>query len=135
MTTRVALVTGGSRGIGRAIALALGREGLAVAVAARGLEGAETTAAEVGGTGVTVNALCPGFVATDMVWNGARNIVAKTGRSFDDAVASLARMNPGGRLIEPDEVADAAVRLLGDTTNGETVVLDGSAPLRRETPT
>jgi NAD(P)-dependent dehydrogenase (short-subunit alcohol dehydrogenase family) len=71
-------------------------------------------------------------VATDMVWNGARNIVAKTGRSFEDAVESLARMNPGGRLIEPDEVAEAAVRLLGDTTNGETVVLDGSAPITRE---
>src|SRR5437773_554321 len=90
-------------------------------------------ATEVSGKGVTVNALCPGFVATDLVWSGARNIVAKTGRSFEDAVASMARMNPGGRLIEPDEVADAAVRLLGDTTNGETVVLDGSAPLRRET--
>src|SRR6185369_1806987 len=84
-------------------------------------------ATEVGSAGVTVNALCPGFVATDMVWNGARNIVAKTGRSFEDAVASLARMNPGGRLIEPGEVAEAAVKLLrDDATNGETVVLDGS---------
>lgn len=89
-------------------------------------------ATEVSGKGVTINAICPGFVATDMVWNGARNIVAKTGRSFEDAVASLAQMNPGRRLIEPDEVAEAAVRLLGDDTiNGETVVLDGSAPPRR----
>src|SRR5207244_10879111 len=69
-------------------------------------------ATELGGKGVTVNALCPGFVATDMVWSGARNIVAKTGRSFEDAVASLAQINPGGRLIEPDEVAAEAVRLL-----------------------
>ena len=53
--------------------------------------------------------------------------------SFDDAVASLAQMNPGGRLIEPQEVADAALRLLRDATlNGETVVLDGS-PQRRGT--
>jgi 3-hydroxybutyrate dehydrogenase len=259
VTTRVALVTGGSRGIGRAIALALGREGLAVAVAARGLDAAETTAADVraaggcafalaldvtdaaavergvaqvvdklgpvdvlvnnagiaesapfaktapqmwerhfrvnvdgpyrltravlggmlerrwgrvinvaslaglvgapyvtaytaskhalvgftralasevgGATGVTVNAICPGFVATDIVWNGARNIAARTGRAFEDAVASLARLNAGGRLIEPDEVAAVALRLLGDdTANGDAVVLDGSGPSRRERP-
>jgi 3-hydroxybutyrate dehydrogenase len=86
-------------------------------------------AMEVGGKGVTVNAICPGYVATDMVWNGARNIAAKTGRSFDEAVATMAAVNPGGRLIEPAEVAEAAVRLVkDDATNGETVVLDGTTP-------
>ena len=86
-------------------------------------------ATEVSGRGVTVNALCPGFTATDIVRSGARNIVTKTGKSFDDAVKALAEMNPGRRLIEPDEVADAAARLVADdTTNGETVVLDGTAP-------
>ena len=67
-------------------------------------------ATEVSGKGVTVNALCPGFTATDMVWRGARNIVEKTGKSFEDAVQALAGMNPGRRLIEPDEVAEAAAR-------------------------
>ena len=86
-------------------------------------------ATEVSGKGVTVNALCPGFVATDLVWSGARNIVAKTGKSFEDAMQALAEMNPGRRLIEPEEVADAAARLVADDTrNGETVVLDGTAP-------
>jgi NAD(P)-dependent dehydrogenase (short-subunit alcohol dehydrogenase family) len=90
-------------------------------------------AAEVAGTGVTVNAVCPGFAATDIVWNGARNIAARTGRSVEDAVAAMARLNPGGRLIEPAEVAEAVLRLIGDETlNGETVVLDGTAPIRRE---
>src|SRR2546423_13207144 len=70
-------------------------------------------ATEVSGKGVTVNALCPGFVATDIVWSGARNIVAKTGKSFEDAVKALAEINPGRRLIEPEEVAEAAARLGG----------------------
>jgi 3-hydroxybutyrate dehydrogenase len=90
-------------------------------------------AAEVAGKGVTVNAICPGFAATDIVWNGARNIAAQTGRSFDDAVAAMARLNPGGRLVEPEEVAETVLHLVrDDTINGEAVVLDGAAPRRRE---
>jgi len=86
-------------------------------------------AAEVSGKGVTVNAICPGYVATDMVWNGARNIARRTGRSFDDAVAAMAAMNPGRRLIQPEEVAAVVLRLLGDdVTNGDTIVLDGTPP-------
>ena len=86
-------------------------------------------ATEVAGRGVTVNALCPGFVATDMLWRGAQNIVDKTGTSFDDAVQALAHMNPGRRLIEPEEVAEAAARLLDDVaTNGHCIVLDGTDP-------
>jgi NAD(P)-dependent dehydrogenase (short-subunit alcohol dehydrogenase family) len=85
-------------------------------------------ALEVAGKGVTVNAICPGYVATDIVWNGARNIAARTGASFEEAVAALARLNPGGRLITPAEVAAVAVGLVGDAlTNGETIVLDGSS--------
>ncbi len=84
-------------------------------------------AAEVAGRGVTVNAICPGYAATDMVWNGARNIAARTGRSFDDAVAAMARMNPGGHLVAPADVAAAVVRLVRDASiNGDAVVLDGT---------
>jgi NAD(P)-dependent dehydrogenase (short-subunit alcohol dehydrogenase family) len=87
-------------------------------------------AAEVAGKGVTVNAICPGYVATDLVWNGARNIAARTGKSYDEAVAAMARMNPGGRLIAPSEVAAVAVRLLDDgATNGDAIVVDGSGPV------
>jgi NAD(P)-dependent dehydrogenase (short-subunit alcohol dehydrogenase family) len=90
-------------------------------------------AAEVAGKGVTVNAICPGFAATDIVWNGARNVAVRTGRAFEDAVAAMARLNPGGRLIDPEEVAEAVLRLVrDDTINGDAVVLDGTAPQRRE---
>ena len=92
-------------------------------------------ATEVAGRGVTVNALCPGFVATDMVWRGARNIVAKTGKSFEEAVQALAHMNPGRRLLEPEEVAEAAARLLDDAaTNGQCIVLDGTHPAPKGAP-
>ena len=83
-------------------------------------------AAETAGTGVTVNAVCPGFAATDIVWESARRIERKTGRSFDAAVAALARANPCGRLIEPDEIAAAVVELAGDAAagrSGEMVVI------------
>jgi NAD(P)-dependent dehydrogenase (short-subunit alcohol dehydrogenase family) len=84
-------------------------------------------AAEVAGKGVTVNAICPGFAATDIVWNGARNIATRTGKSFEEAVEAMARLNPGGRLIEPAEIAAVAAKLLrDDSTNGEAIVLDGT---------
>jgi len=86
-------------------------------------------AAEVAGRGVTVNAICPGYAGTDLVWNAARNIAAKTGKSFDEAVLAMARINPGGRLVEPAEVAAAVLNLLDDdATNGQTIVLDGRNP-------
>jgi len=84
-------------------------------------------AAEVAGTGVTVNAICPGFAATDLTWASARHIAARTGRSFEAAVEAMARLNPGQRLVEPAEVAAVAAKLVHDeTTNGETIVLDGT---------
>jgi hypothetical protein len=60
------------------------------------------------------------------VWESARRIERKTGRSFDAAVAALARANPSGRLIEPDEIAAAVVDLAGDAAagrSGEMVVI------------
>jgi NAD(P)-dependent dehydrogenase (short-subunit alcohol dehydrogenase family) len=86
-------------------------------------------AAEVSGKGVTVNALCPGFTATDLAWNAARNIAAKTGKSYDEAVATLARMNAGGRLVQPEEIAAVAVKLLTDERTGDAIVIDGTAVL------
>jgi NAD(P)-dependent dehydrogenase (short-subunit alcohol dehydrogenase family) len=78
-------------------------------------------AAEYGSTSLRVNAVCPGFVDSDMTVQSVANIRAKTGRSEDEAVAQLARLNPSGRLISPEEVAAAVLDLLLSERNGEAV--------------
>jgi 3-hydroxybutyrate dehydrogenase len=83
-------------------------------------------AAETAGSGVTVNAICSGYVATDIVWNGARRISEKTGKPFDEAVAAMARFNPSGVLIQPEAVAAAVLELCADAAadrTGEAVAL------------
>jgi NAD(P)-dependent dehydrogenase (short-subunit alcohol dehydrogenase family) len=85
-------------------------------------------AAEVAGTGVTSNAVCPTFVRTDMTAATVANIAATTGRSEEDSERVLARMAPLGRLLEPDEVAFAVAFLAAPeaaAVNGQTIVLDG----------
>jgi len=86
------------------------------------------TAAEVAGTGVTANAVCPAYVDTDMTRRSVETIVEKTGRSAAEAQAELETMTPLGRLLEPDEVAAAVVFLASAEAaaiNGQTLVLDG----------
>lgn len=68
-------------------------------------------AREYAKTGITVNAVCPGYVETDMTAASIANIVAKTGRSEAEARQDLAKLNPQGRLVQPDEVADAVLWL------------------------
>ena len=85
-------------------------------------------AAEVAGTGVTANAVCPAFVRTDMTAASVQRIVASTGRSEAQAEEALASMTPLGRLLEPDEVAFAVAFLASPEAgaiNGQTLVLDG----------
>jgi NAD(P)-dependent dehydrogenase (short-subunit alcohol dehydrogenase family) len=85
-------------------------------------------AAEVAGTGVTANAVCPTFVRTDLTRASVRRIAETTGRSEADAEAALAGASPLGRLLEPDEVAFAVAFLAAPEAaaiNGQTLVIDG----------
>jgi NAD(P)-dependent dehydrogenase (short-subunit alcohol dehydrogenase family) len=85
-------------------------------------------AAEVAGTGVTANAVCPTFVRTDMTAATVRRIAAATGRSEEDSERVVAGMSPLGRLLEPEEVAHAVAFLAAPeaaAVNGQTIVLDG----------
>jgi 3-hydroxybutyrate dehydrogenase len=68
-------------------------------------------ALETATSGVTINAVCPGYTDTDMVRESAARIAAKTGRPAEEAVAAMVRNNPLGRLITPDEVAGAVLFL------------------------
>ncbi len=78
-------------------------------------------AAEYAKTNLTANAVCPGFVDTDMTVQSVANIQAKTGRSEVEARAELARLNPSGRLIAPEEVAAAVLDLILSQRNGEAM--------------
>lgn len=75
-------------------------------------------AAETAKSGVTVNAICPGFAETEMLARSLDAIAAKTGRSETEARAALA--NPQGGFVMPEEVAAALLWLVGDTARSVT---------------
>jgi 3-hydroxybutyrate dehydrogenase len=87
-------------------------------------------AAEVAARGVTVNAVCPGYVDTGMTDASAANISAKTGRSEQDARKILEGFSPQSRLMTAGEVAALIAFLCSETAKGITgqgIVLDGGA--------
>jgi NAD(P)-dependent dehydrogenase (short-subunit alcohol dehydrogenase family) len=77
-------------------------------------------ALETARSGVTVNAVCPGFTETDLLEGSIDNIMRKTGRTREQASAELAKHNPQGRLVTPSEVADAVLFLCGEGASAIT---------------
>jgi NAD(P)-dependent dehydrogenase (short-subunit alcohol dehydrogenase family) len=85
-------------------------------------------AVETARSPVTVNAVCPGYTDTDMVREAIANIVAKTGKSDDEARAALTQRNPQQRLVRPDEVANAVLWLClpgSDAVTGQSISVSG----------
>jgi len=77
---------------------------------------------------VTINAVCPGYTETDIVRDSLANIQAKTGRSLADAEAELVKHNPQGRLVQPEEVANAVVWLCqpgSEAVTGQAISVSG----------
>jgi NAD(P)-dependent dehydrogenase (short-subunit alcohol dehydrogenase family) len=84
--------------------------------------------AELAGSGITANSVCPGYVRTPMTERTIANIMEKTNRSEEDALATLVGATRLGRLIEPDEVAAAVAFLASDAAaaiNGQSILIDG----------
>jgi NAD(P)-dependent dehydrogenase (short-subunit alcohol dehydrogenase family) len=87
-------------------------------------------AAEVAGTGVTANAVCPGYVDTPMTDDSLARIMERTRQTRETALATILAHSGQPRLVTADEVAAAVLALAGDaaaTLNGHTIVLDAGA--------
>lgn len=137
--TRAALPAMIERGWGRIINVAsiAGKTGApyiaAYAASKHGVLGLTRSAAlEVATKGVTVNAICPGYVDTDMTTRALEQIEAKTGRDAADALAAIKRMSPQNRLVTPEEIAALALLLAsedGRGINGQAINVDGGSVL------
>src|ERR687883_511725 len=115
------------RGWGRVINVAsvAGKTGApyiaAYAASKHGVVGlTRSVALEVARTGVTVNAVCPGYVDTQMTTRAVENIETKTGRSASDSLEALKRMSPQHRLVTSEE---------GRGITGQAINVDGGTVL------
>ena len=91
-----------------------------------------SVALEVATKGVTVNAICPGYVETEMTSRAVEKITAKTGKRAEEALDVIKRMSPQNRLIEPEEVAALALLLAsheGRGITGQAINVDGGSVL------
>ena len=89
-----------------------------------------SVALEVATSGITVNAICPGYVDTDMVTRGVERVVTRTGRTADEALEAIKKMSPQNRLATADEVAAIALLLAseeGRGINGQGINIDGGS--------
>jgi NAD(P)-dependent dehydrogenase (short-subunit alcohol dehydrogenase family) len=137
--TRAALPTMLERGWGRIINIAsiAAKAGApyiaAYAASKHGVLGlTRSVALEVATSGVTVNAICPGYVDTEMVERGVERITERTGRTAEDARDMLKRMSPQNRLVTAEEVAAMALLLAsedGRGINGQGINIDGGTVL------
>src|ERR1044071_6826078 len=137
--TRAALPAMLKKGWGRVINIAsiAGKTGApyiaAYSASKHGVLGlTRSIALEVATLGITVNAICPGYVDTEMTSRGVEGITSRTGRTAEEALDTLKKMSPQNRLVTSEEVAALAVLLAseeGRGINGQGINLDGGSVL------
>jgi len=135
LTMQAGLLGMGDKGWGRIVSIAsvAGLKGYgyvaAYCAAKHGVVGlTRAVAVEVARSGITVNAVCPGYTQTPMLDRTLDNIAEKTGRSREDAAKTLLRGNPTGRFIKPEEVAQSVLWLCGPhsgAVTGQAISISG----------
>jgi NAD(P)-dependent dehydrogenase (short-subunit alcohol dehydrogenase family) len=135
LCTQAALPDMAQAGFGRIVNIAstAGQKGYAYvtayAAAKHGVIGlTRSLALELARSGITVNAVCPGYTDTELLRASVGRVVARTGRSLDEALAHFAAGNPQQRLVQPEEVADAVRWLCSDAAaaiTGQSISVSG----------
>lgn len=85
----------------------------------------KSLAKEMDAYNISVNAICPGYANTDLVMNAVKKIIAAKGKTEQEAISGMLKPSGQERLIEPNEIADVAIRLCQNNQNGECIIIDG----------